>query len=92
MKKKMSIQVLFCFFILFAGCRKAALLGTENCLDNIEKINTTLETYIEDPSVDNCKNYLNALRAYVDSGACFGNIFFEEYRKNLKELEAEECK
>jgi hypothetical protein len=91
MKKKTLIQALFCFLILFVGCRKSALLGTENCLENVEKINATLQTYISDPSVNNCKNYVNALRSYVESGSCFGNIFFEEYKRSLKELEAEEC-
>ena len=92
MKKKNLIQILFCFLILSSGCRKSAILGTENCLENVEKINGSLQAYASDPSVANCKNYLNALRAYLDSGACFGHIFFEEYRKSLNELEAEECK
>jgi hypothetical protein len=92
MKKNFLITALLSLFILFSGCRKSALLGTENCLENIEKINTTLQNYLENPTAKNCKNYVEALRSYLKSERCFGNIFFAEYQKTFKELEADECK
>ena len=83
--------MVFCVAILFSSCRKTILGETENCMENIEKINVSLQTYMADPSVANCKNYVNALRSYLNANACFGNIFFEEYKEALKELEDDEC-
>ncbi len=77
--------------ILFSNCRKAALVSTENCLDQIERVSDAATLYASDPTVNNCKNYLNELKKYIDSEACFGNIFFEQYRLALQELEDSEC-
>ena len=78
--------------IFFASCRKAAIIGSDTCLDRIEKVSESLNNYLENPTVDNCKDYVDALRKYVNAGACFGKIYFEEYKKSLKELEEDECK
>ena len=81
-----------CFMsILFSNCRKAAVVGTENCLDRIENVSNAASLYASDPTVDNCKNYLDALKKYFDSDACFGNVFFAQYRQALQELEESEC-
>ena len=91
MKKEYLFSFALLVFLFFSSCRKTSLIGTDNCLDRIEAISQTAQTYVSDPTVENCKSYLKALRKYIDSKACFGNIFFEEYGQALKELEQAEC-
>ena len=92
MKKNILIAILLCLVTLSSSCRKAVLFGSENCINRIEKVNTSLQEYVADPSVANCKKYVDALRSYLKSDACFGNIYFTEYQKALAELEEDECK
>ena len=77
--------------LIFTSCRKSVEDDPGDCMVHIEKVNTSLNDYINDPSVENCKAYLNAIRSYIKSNACFGNIFFDEYQRALKELEDDEC-
>ena len=90
---KRKYVILFALFatIIFSNCRKTALVNTENCLDQIERVSDAATLYASDPTVNNCKNYLDALKKYIDSDACFGNILFEQYRLALQELEDAEC-
>jgi len=92
MKIKSIIYGLLIVSVFFGGCRKAAVVGTDGCLSRIEKVSESLSAYLENPTVDNCKDYVDALRKYVNAGACFGNIYFEDYKKELNELEDDECK
>ena len=92
MKSKSIFYAILLVSIFFTSCRKAAILGSDNCLDRIENVSEALNAYIENPTVDHCKEYVDALRKYINAGACYGNIYFEEYKKSLKELEDDECK
>lgn len=91
MKVKSLISGILLVALFFVSCRKAAIVGNDNCIDRIQKVSESLNTYVQNPSVDNCKAYVDALRKYVNAGACFGNIYFEEYKKELNELEEDEC-
>ncbi len=62
-----------------------------DCLAISTKITDALTAYSNDPSVQNCKNYFNALKEYVNSNSCFGGIFFEAYKQTFNELEADNC-
>ena len=92
MKIKQFISVILVTSVIQISCRKSVFVETENCLSQIEKVSETLNTYVQDPTESNCKAYLDALRFYINSNACFGNVFFEEYRRQLKEAEEDECK
>ncbi|MCB0669900.1 MAG: hypothetical protein KDC80_28940 [Saprospiraceae bacterium] len=92
MKAKNIVFILFIVSLCFASCRKANPVGSDGCLGRIEKVSETLNAYVENPTVDNCQAYVDALRKYINTGACFGNVFFNEYEKELKELEDDECK
>lgn len=92
MKIRNIFFVVIIFGLSFIGCRKSDPVGPDGCLGRIEKVSETLNTYIENPTVDNCQAYVDALRKYINTGACFGNVFFAEYEKELKELEDDECK
>lgn len=92
----MKIRNYFLYFSLFVitlfGCRKAAVVGSDSCVDRVQKVSETLNAYIQNPTVDNCSAYVDALRKYINTGACFGNAFYKEYEKTLQDLEANECK
>ena len=92
-KMKKKYVILFAFFLatMFTNCRKAALISTEKCLDRIEGVSEAAQLYASDPTVNNCKKYLDALKKYIDSDACFGNILFDQYGQTLQELEDAEC-
>ncbi|NND32191.1 MAG: hypothetical protein HKN76_06325 [Saprospiraceae bacterium] len=92
MKKNILIPILFGLVIFLSSCSKSVLFGSENCIARIEKVSASLEAYMEEPSVANCRNYVEALRSYLKSDACFGNIYFKEYQEALAELEDDECK
>ena len=92
MKKKYFIPLIAFAVITFSNCSKSPILGVDNCLDRIEAVSVAAQTYIANPTVDNCQNYVDALRKYLDAKSCFGNIYFDEYRKALAELEEAECK
>ncbi len=92
MKTKYFIALAFFATVFFTNCRKAALVGPDSCLERIEGVSIAAQNYVADPTVNNCKSYVEALRKYLESNSCFGNIYFEEYRKTLNELEEVECK
>lgn len=91
MKRKYIAPLTLVVFLLFISCQKAAFIDNpENCINQIEKVGETLNAYMQDPSVNNCKAYTSALKSYLSADACFGNIFFEAYKRQLEE--EDECK
>jgi hypothetical protein len=91
MKIKYLVPAILLVAIAVTSCRKSVILEPENCLERIEKVSDALNAYVQDPTTGNCKAYLDALKSYINSNACFGNIFFEEYQRALNEAEEEEC-
>ena len=92
MRKKLCIPILLMVLSLtFTHCTKDPVNSLDRCLERVEDINTALENYIGDPSVKNCQNYVDAIRKYIKADACFGNIYFKQYREELDRLEKEEC-
>ncbi len=78
--------------IFFIGCSKdSSDDGPGGCIAEAEKVTESLNTYLSDPSVDNCKAYIASLRNYLDANACFGNVYYEAYKEALDDLNEQEC-
>ena len=78
--------------IFFIGCSKdSSEDGPGGCVAEAEKVTESLNNYVNDPSVENCKAYIASLRNYLDANACFSNLYYESYQKALEDLNDHEC-
>lgn len=87
-------QLLACFILalFFISCSKdSGDDGPGGCIAEAERVSTSLNAYLENPTVDNCKAYVASLRNYLDGNACFGNVYYEAYKEALDDLNESEC-
>jgi len=94
MKKLYFLPLLFAGLLILGSCSKDKDHEDEtpgDCVAISMKVSEALTAYSNDPSVQNCKNYFNALEQYINSSSCYGGIFFEAYKETFKALEAENC-
>lgn len=91
--KNLFNSILLCTLLglVMSSCAKEATNEILDCTSYSQEISESLNTYVMDPTVENCKAYLAALRKYLEDGACFSELFHEEYKRELAELEQAEC-
>ncbi|MDH3245312.1 MAG: hypothetical protein OEM26_11895 [Saprospiraceae bacterium] len=77
--------------VALGSCAKEATSEIRDCTSYSQEISETLNAYVADPNVENCKAYLSALRRYLEDGACFSELFHDEYKRELAELEQASC-
>ncbi len=69
-------------------CKKDNSMDTvADCSNAAEIISESATEYSQDPSVENCRNYIDAIRLYVNSD-CFGVLNSDLYKATLESLEA----
>jgi hypothetical protein len=92
MKNLFNCLVMCILLALALGsCAKEATAEIRDCTSYSQEISETLNAYVADPTVENCQAYLTALHRYLEDGACFSELFHEEYKRELAELEQASC-
>lgn len=75
---------------LFAlGCKKSS--PAVNCETKVNAVVDALNTYVETPTKENCVKYVNALKDYVNSNACFNNAVYNAYKQQLDDFNENDC-
>lgn len=75
---------------LLGSCNKSADTVLD-CAEFWENVSEAATIYFEDPTVENCNAYLDALKNYVRSDRCVADVWFEAQEQALADLEAESC-
>ena len=75
--------------LLSFSCKKESPAVT--CETKATAVVDALNAYVETPTKENCLSYVNALKDYVNSNACFDNAFYASYKKQLDEFSEADC-
>ena len=85
-----SWMITGCFTVLLAlSCKKSS--PAVNCETKANAVVDALNAFVETPTKENCLSYVNALKDYVNSNACFDNAFYASYEKQLDEFNEADC-
>ncbi|HPG08482.1 MAG TPA: hypothetical protein P5275_08470 [Saprospiraceae bacterium] len=80
--KYFNLFPLILLLFLLGSCVKSNPL---NCTKKLEALSQAADRYSQDQSQANCRLYYQALKDYVNSNACAGDIFYKSYQEEFNQ-------
>ena len=80
--KFIRLLIILLIVVVLGGCVKSNPI---NCSKRLDALTKAADQYSQDPTKENCKLYYQALKDYINSNACAGDVFYKSYQKEFNQ-------